>query len=247
MPDLSILCPTVRVHNWKEIIENISKNKVETELIFVGPFDPIIELPKNVKHIKTANIKPVQCIEIAFRASTSPLFMFLADDVLVQGNNPLDILVNKYYEINDEKTFVSGIYAGNSGVPAPQDHFVMTVADPKPLVCMGVHNRRFVSEIGCIDKNFMAIWFDIDMDLRARLVGGTVVLCDGAYMQELIRLSGETGTFFTSRGKHDVDLLHRLWRLKDPNYACKERTAPFEPFSDENILLKSQGPTGVWE
>jgi hypothetical protein len=110
----------------------------------------------------------------------------------------------------------------------------------------GLISKKLYSELGGIDRNFLALFSDLDIALRLYSIGGKVVLSD-VYVNEVVNSVpyGTKSSLLDSEvGVHDRLILNRLWAIGNDNIFRRIRM--FEPFIDENVLTESQGPKGRW-
>ena len=112
-PTVSVVSTAYRTKNWMNVYNSLNGNKtVDVDFIFVGPNTPNFSLPQNFRFIKS-NVKPVQCLEIAYRNSTSDYTINIADDVVFKEPFPLDKLYKKYKSYKTDKIIVSPMYQMN--------------------------------------------------------------------------------------------------------------------------------------
>ena len=237
-PMISLYGTAINIDMWQRFYASIGENKATFEVIFAGPNDPAFTLPDNFRHIKT-NVKPTQCIEIAARQANADLIMQVPDDVVFTEEHPLDKLYEAYMHHNNTKLILSCRFVSNGKDMSRTMHRFFVNDSTSPIVALsGLMSRQLYTEIGGIDRNFIAVMFCIDIVMRIYALGGTVVLSD-IHLNEY-----HTKGLYQEFYKYDRALLESLWSL---NGKCHfNRTQPFEPFSDENILIESQGPKGRW-
>ena len=241
-PRIGIVASAHRPQNWMDLYKSIGENDIEFELVFVGPNKPDYSLPKNFRFIQSY-VKPTQCFEIAFRNTTAELVMSIADDCEFKGAQPLDRLYEAYKAINNEKLMLSCRYSLN-GVDLSSHAHHFDCSDPSTPVMplSALMSKKFFSDLGGIDRNFIAIMWDLDIAMRAYVSGGEVVLAD-VFLDEN-RNKGAMSVLCSEFWRHDRGLLESLWTNKGKIHF--HRTKPVEPFSDLNILKTSQGPRGRW-
>jgi len=101
----SLICPSVRPQYWNNICDSLLDNKLEWEILFVGPFPPMEsgykDLPKNARWIETS-VKPAQCTHIGFTEARGEFVSITADDCTYFTPNHKGALDNMY---NFIKTF----------------------------------------------------------------------------------------------------------------------------------------------
>ena len=238
-PDVSLYGSAAKVDLWMRLYESIGKSKVTFEVVFAGPNEPTFTLPDNFKFIKT-NVKPTQCLEIAVRQTTADLIMQVADDCVFTEEHPLERLYETYVSYNNPKLILSCRYVCNGKDLSATCHRFFTKDQTSPLVPLsGLMSRQLYMDIGGIDRNFIAIMFDLDITMRVYALGGTVVLSD-VHLNESHNRRGLCHQFWG----YDRPLLESLWSVDGKCHF--NRTKPVELFSDERILEESQGPKGRW-
>jgi hypothetical protein len=246
IPIISLYGPAIRTQGWLQIYNILQDNEIPFEIVFVGPNEPDYILPDNFKYIK-ADVKPSQCMEIAARNSTGELLLNVVDDLEFVTTNALDKLYNTYISYNESNLIVSCRYMMD-GIDISNECHRFHATDPtSPIMPVsGLISKKLYSELGGIDRNFLALFSDLDIALRLYSIGGKVVLSD-VYVNEVVNSVpyGTKSSLLDSEvGVHDRLILNRLWAIGNDNIFRRIRM--FEPFSDENILIESQGPKGRW-
>jgi hypothetical protein len=225
-----------------DLYNSIGANDVSFEIVFVGPKEPGYELPSNFRFFKS-DTKPAQCFEIASRLATADLIMPIADDCEFRTSRPLDALYNAYKAHNDEKAILSCRYLLNGELqPIGQHRFFIDDNRSPVMPLCGLMARKLYRDIGGIDKNFIAVMWDLDVTMRVLASGGRVLFSD-VHIDELkSKAAGSNlcGDFW----HHDRALLESLWTAD--GHVHFERARQVEPFSDLRIMEVSQGPRGRW-
>ena len=240
MPDISIYGTAYRPDLWMRFYDSIGENKASFEVIFAGPNKPTYTLPDNFKFIKT-DVKPAQCVEIAARQTKADLIMDVADDTVFLQEHPLDMLYTTYISYNNPKLMLSCRFAMNgTNLSRTWHHFYYKDMASPIVPVSGLVSRQLYMDMSGIDRNFIAAMFPLDIAMRIYALGGNIVLSD-VFINEIRGRKGICQEFWN----YDRPLLDRFW----PNMKQDgpfNRTQPVEPFSDENILIESQGPKGRW-
>jgi len=222
-----------------DLYKSIGENDVEFELVFVGPNQPDYRLPNNFRFIRSL-VKPTQCLEIALRNTTADLVMSIADDCLFKRSRPLDRLYETYKNYNNDKIILSCRYMLNGEDLSESAHFD---GMNSPVVSLsGLMSRNLLMSMGGIDKNFIAIMWDLDIAMRVHALGGDVILSDVFLEEDKDKSAGSE--LCNEFWEHDKGLLNSLWRKNRKVHF--RRTKPVESFDDLNILKASQGPRGRW-
>ena len=240
-PDISLYGPSIRPQDWLDYYERVGSNSINFEIVFVGPNESNSTLPDNFKFIKS-NTKPAQCVEIARRNAIGDLIMNVADDHYFMEEHPLDHLCNTYYSYNNDKLLLSCRYMIN-GKDRTHDHLFFVHDPTSPVVpCQSLMKRELHEKIGGVDRNFIAVMWDLDIAMRVYAIGGTVVISN-VYTNEL--KDKNAGSFLCAEyWAEDRGLLERLWAVNGK--VQFNRALPFTPFSNYNIIGDTQGPKGRW-
>ncbi len=247
-PKISIIAPAHRPQNWMDLYKSIGENDVEFELVFVGPNQPDYKLPNNFRFIRSL-VKPTQCLEIALRNTTADLVMNIADDCMFKESRPLDRLYETYKNYNNDKIILSCRYMLNGedqsecAYFSKSDSIKGTYDKSTPVMPLcGLMSRNLLMSMGGIDKNFIAIMWDLDIAMRVHALGGDVILSDVFLEEDLDKSAGSE--LCNEFWEHDKGFLDSLWTKNRKVHL--RRTKPVEPFDDRNILKASQGPRGRW-
>ncbi len=238
-PKISIFATAHRPQNWMDLYKSIGENDVEFELVFVGPNQPDYRLPNNFRFIRSL-VKPTQCLEIALRNTTADLVMPIADDCMLKGSRPLDRLYETYKNYNNDKIILSCRYMLNGEDLSESAHFDGMNSPVMPLC--GLMSRNLMMSMGGIDKNFIAIMWDLDIAMRVHALGGDVILSDVFLEEDKDKSAGSE--LCNEFWEHDRGLLKSLWTKNGKVHL--RRAKPVESFDDLNILKASQGPRGRW-
>jgi hypothetical protein len=250
-PKISIIATAFRPQNWMDLYSSIGDNDISFEVVFVGPNDPDFELPTNFKFIKSYT-KPVQCVEIASRNATADLILQISDDSKFRTTAPLDRLYNTYKSYNNDKLILSCRFMRDEEVWPLKEHRIFPHEDKSsPFMPMcGLMSRRLYRDIGGMDRNFIAVMADLDLDMRILELGGEVKFCDDVRVEEF-KSKSFGSTLCNDYWHHDRKLLLKLWSKRRILCPTRRKTRcnrarPVESFSDHRILEESQDPKGRW-
>lgn len=239
---ISVIATAARPENWESLYESIGTNDIPFEVVFVGPNAPKHPLPENFRFIKS-NTKPAQAAEIACRNAIYPLVMIFADDVRFRTEQPLDKAYQTYVESGAGNTLVSCRYQADGEARTQNDHRFI-VGDPTTpvLPLCTLMSTSLWRDIGGVDKNFIAVCWDLDIAMRVMAAGGKVVFSDVLIEEDSSWSRGST----LDRDYRSTDhvLRFQLWSTEGKVHF--NRSQPVESFSDEDILTRSQGPMGRW-
>lgn len=241
---IAIVASAHRPRNWMALYNSIGDNDIEFELVFVGPNSPDFEVPKNFRFIKSL-VKPPQCVEIAVRNTTADLMMNMADDCEFYTPRPLDKLYNLYKSCNSDNVIVSSRFMQNGErMSLSIHHFFSGYGSTLVVPMCGLMSKKLYHDIGGIDKNFEAIFWEIDIAMRIYALGGKVVMSDVYVNEDKNKCEEPERDLWYQSGVRDRKLLEGLWTIDGKIHL--NRKNPVESFSDMNILKASQGPRGRW-
>ena len=243
-PLVTIIATAYRTDNWINLYNSFGKpSLVNLEFVFVGPNEPNYELPENFRFIQS-DVKPTQCIEIAARNAIGDFIMQVSDDCLFKTKHPIDELYKTFLRNKSGKIIVSCRYLMD-GVLVALDSCTLIPGDPKaPLMPVaGLMKRSLYNQLGGIDKNFIAIMWDLDIAMRLYSIGGKVVMSK-VLLNEDRGAASLGGSLCVDYYKLEMGYLQSLW-VKNGKTLLK-RSSKFEPFDEHNLLKFSQGPRGRW-
>jgi hypothetical protein len=242
-PIISLFATAYRPQYWERLYESIKNNSIPFEIVFVGPNKPNYILPDNFYYIKS-DVKPTQCLEIAARNTTGELIIHIADDLEFINSNPLEKLYISYNLQNSDKLMLSCKYMLKGEDVSGIAHHFFYGDTSSPLMPVGtILTKKLYTELGGMDKNFIAIHGELDIAMRLYAMGGKVILSD-VYINEQ-RDRNYKGGLCDEYQKIDMKLLRDLWVVDGK--AQFNRSKPFEPFTDYKILTESQGSKGRWK
>lgn len=240
-PKISIVGSAHRTQYWMELYNSIGHNNTSFEIIFVGPNEPDFKLPDNFRFIKSL-VKPTQCLEIAVRNTRADLIMQMADDVVFRTERPLDKLYDTYKSYNNDKLILSCRYMDcGRDVSHTQIYVSDNCKFPIIVPVSGLMSKKLYRDLGGIDRNFIVCYWDLDMAFRTYAIRGCVKLSD-TYIDETRGPGGSWGVY------GDRQYLDSIWHISkdDQEIIHFNRTKPIEPFSDDRILVETQGPKNKW-
>ncbi len=171
--------------------------------------------------------------------------MNIADDCEFRGSRPLDRLYETYKSYNSDKIILSCRCMMNGEDLSHSAHlfFMNDFSTPVMPLC-GLMSRKFYRDLGGIDRNFIAVWWPLDIAMRVYALGGRVVMSDVYVNEDKSKCAEPERDLWGEIGVHDRSLLDSLWSTDGKVHF--NRKNPVEPFSDINILGTSQGPRGRW-
>jgi len=270
-PFVSVITASNRPELWTDAYENINKDvgDLKFEYIFVGPVEPGFELPNNVRYIKTNNIKVTQCFEIGIREAKGDMLLFQADDVKFWDKGMFGIY-SRYLELcaefGDDNVVV---------VPGFKDTYVPSKlrynkyeAAPIASLNSALVSKDLLDRIGGIDTRLVGVYWDCDLAMRLHEIGVRFERFTGVYSVEF-RPKKMPYRLHSECKPYDREVLDTFWTrfteapepelpedahcyAKDKRWVVtKKRQKEVSSFSDENILVKSQGPNSAgrltWE
>jgi len=252
-PTISILASAARPDLWIDWYKSIGENQVPFEVIFVGPNKPGFQLPDNFYFIES-HVKPVQCWEIATRNASGECLIHIGDDMFFEFPNSLDTLYKDFLSYNTEKLMLSlqlkqaFTKVGTKVemlIHGRHSHYTGGSFSDKVIMPTGfIMSNNYYRYLGGVDRNFISIYFEVDLCLRVIEDGGLTELSDVCTVEQIFRCN--TKSLYTAYEYADREItLKRLWPMFNIHAKFKRSTI-LEPFSDYKILTESQGPKGQW-
>lgn len=243
---ISLFASSIRLNLYEDFFGSLSSNKIDYEIVFAGKCKERLIFPhKGLRYIQTEDIKPTQCYEIARRECIGELVMWVADDCEFSPN-----LLDKVYEYwvaqENEKLLLS-IPTKEDGVNniGTEHRFYLGNENTPLMAPLGVISRRFLDDLGGIDRRFVCGQYENDIAMRVYENGGTVELFDDGYVTIEHSKKHDLKESFIEGLKHGRETLESFW-VKDGNIV-KNRLKDFEGFDNENILINSQSFKGAWK
>ena len=280
---VSLFASAVRHDLWNSLIESLNATIISYEIVFCGnkAKEPGWSF-YHLKHIKTENIKPAQCYEIARRHCQGETVVWIADDC----EFPKDIIgkAYKYWKSQNNKKLILSLQTKESGYGTKEPtlfdmtkHCFYGGDSETPLMApIGMMSRKFLDELGGFDRRYIGGQYENDLVMRAYQNGAKVEIFgdENNYVEiDHLRKSFAIGEStneedylqrpFAKNYQHDRKILQESWTTFDMHeaiahyssggeYKRLRKMSPiqldkFEPYSDEDILTKSQSYKGHWE
>jgi hypothetical protein len=266
--EFSLVCPSVRPQFWTEICESLSDNKLNWEIIFIGPVAPIDKLHPNARWIET-KVKPSQCTHIGFMEAKGEFITLTADDAVYFSPNHKGALDNMYNFIKnfpgnlmyDKDKMAYGFrmfedqfcaetsythYLISNEYNLPDNQKTCPLLYPFFVIANGVYQ-----EIKGYDNRFIVCQAENDFLFRVMKAHGHTKnsLCPTAMVWALHDKHGNSGSF---RKYHSIDsaLVKALWLSFDSGETKfaqlrKDQTI-YKYINDNSLLTMSQGNVGEW-
>ena len=257
VPIISLYGASKYPNNILDFSKVLGNNEVPFEVIFAGPTPPSFELPSNFIYIETA-VKPVQCCEIAARATSGNYIALVADDLTFLGDAPLDRLYELYQKANDKKAIIScQCYIDGHNYVNAHYLFKERYGVDVTTALVGLMSKEFFFEVGGYDRNFVWAFAIEDLILRMYASGGHVEMSD-VICNEISSKNNQDS--LCAKGMNDWGLLSELWTtgglirfagVPEPNPPVisnmrETRLRPVESFIDDQLLTISQGSKVNW-
>jgi len=260
---IGVYCSSKRPYLWGGLYQTLTTNNVNFNLCIAGPNPPIEPLPGNMKYIQT-NVKPAQCWFIAAQNTVGDYVMNIPDDMilshgclddmtkLISGDMtisspeliPHGNMINKkkenHYLMWDARGYVKG---------DPRDNYtnkrctgtILPLLSPIPL--LSFMRKETFNNIG-IDKQYVAMWWNLDMSLELISRGGKIIISENSYGYEF-RGGGDKGSL--CQIPDDIFYYNDMWIdqaiIGGPDKKVRTtRKEPIDPLVyNETVLTVSQG------
>lgn len=245
-PQISLFASAARPKDWDRFYNSLKTNQCLWEVVFVGPHLPldVSRLPSNFIYMKS-DCKPAQCYEAAARLTSGELIGWTADDAEYLPG-ALDAIWEAYLKFGKktilaQRTIEDSPLSGPDNKDISENHRLIygNVNTPR-MAPLGFMNRDWYMELGGYDRNFISGQSENDLVMRALSDGGSVELVNESRI--FLRHKEHYVNYTFLKGyEQGRSYLERCW-LKDGK-ALTSRALPFEPYSDEDILMVNQGAT----
>lgn len=288
MIQVSLFASAVRPKLWPSLFKSLNGTSVSYEIVFCGNVESGTEFiqlkPLQFFHyIKTGDIKPAQCYEIARRNCRGETVIWIADDC----EFPNDVIgkAYKYWKSQNNEKLILSLQTRETGYKNAQgslfemkDHCFFGSERDTPLMApIGMMSRKFLEELGGIDKRYTCGQYENDLVMRAyqhgakvEIFGGPDCFVDIDHLGKSIKIGECKNSIdflqrpFASGYQEDRHVLENSWTrydqiklekmLREGNYVKKSdyktispvQLDKFEPYEDEDILIKSQSNKGRW-
>jgi hypothetical protein len=270
---VSLFASAVRKQLYPLFLNSLAGTSVPVEVIFAGHIKPD-QVPKidNVvfTYIETDYIKPAQCYETARRACTGELVCWVADDAESRGD-VIGKAARFWDSLNDEKAVLSiqtreyyltkNNTVGDDFCNMELHSFFGGYPETPRMAPLGMMSRRYLDRLGGIDRRYISGQYENDIVMRVYADGGKVVpfgdkeaYIDINHIGKESIVLGRPATWqdfqnrpFALSYRKDRTVLEQSWcGGAGIRKVRTQRTDAFEPFTDEDILTKSQGAKGMW-
>ena len=233
MYDISLVLSYSRPKDIPALLKSLESNLCKYQVVMVGDRPIDFSLPDFCKVIQTP-VKPAQCWEIGARFSSGRIISWTADDA-EYSEGALDQMVKM---LDDEKDhpIIGAFRTIENGEEHTGRHLFRQQDVNSPLMApVGACERGLYMKIGGIDRRFITGQWENDLSMKVYELGGKVMVCPDAKCF-LDHNKKHEGRSTMSRGyDRGRDILNTIW---DSKY---QRVSPAEPFSEADILIKSEG------
>ena len=232
--DISLCASAIRVKDWQSFYKSTQENNCRVEIVFVGDVVPDFDLPNNFKYLYSPT-KPCQCWEASIRYAEGKYVSLTADDAEYAPGS-LDNMV-KFMNSRFNQKVVGSFQTIENGHLITNDHKYKN----KLMAPFFVFDKKYYNYIGGADIRFIGGMFENDIIMRVHQDGGTVQVCEDAYVKvdHLLKHNGQS-----PQNKFHFDysfpLFESLWLDAD------NRKDALIPFDDKNLLKITQGEKGDW-
>ena len=231
-PVISVIASVSRPWNWLPIYKNLMEGtEFPIEFIFVGNKYPTEDVPGNME-IYFSGVKPTQCVEFAARKASGKYIFAIADDVTFSPG-----ILNKLYwyaeRIPNKYTVVTGRFKYRGNFIDEGLVLYKGIVSPIMAVCPLIHTETW-REIGGIDKQFVAVYWDYDMYMRLYALGGSVFIAPDTLIEEFLDEKQVGLTLCSDEYKEkDRGCLYPMYSVTDAGY--KKRNRPVDSFTDDDF------------
>lgn len=260
---ISLFASSNRPQLYPSFIKSLEVEAAEIEVVFAGPLtleDIYRYIPGDfLRYIKTENIKPAQCYEVARRDCSREVVVWVADDCEFVGGI-LTKAYNYWKEQKNEKLILSlqtketGYRNKDGSFFNMRDHSLIGFKRETPLMApLGMMSRDFLNSLGGIDRRYVCGQYENDIVMRAYAEGGSVEIfgdrnsfVDIDHLGKSISI-GESVTEsdflkrpFAAGYRKDREVLEKSWLPLKRGAAGWVRHDAFEPYEEDGLREVSQ-------
>lgn len=263
MIKVSLFASSVRPQLYESFFKSLEGTSVEYEVVFAGHIDTtddhsihytdlcVWKVDDELKYIKTENIKPSQCYEIARRHCQGEVVVWVADDC----EFPNDVIgkAYRYWKEQGNEKLILSIQTKENGLGQKEMvaidmnvHRLFGGQKSTPLMApLGMMSLEYLEQLGGIDRRYICGQYENDIVMRVYADKGTVEIFGdencAIEIDHLGKCGGRNGFYNRPFGQgypNDRKVLETSW-VKDHG-AMRNRQDKFEPFEDVDLLTKSQ-------
>jgi hypothetical protein len=236
---------------------------------------PYLAKYSKLRYIHTGKIKPAQCYQIAFMEAKGELILWACDDAEFDPYL-LDRAYTYWKSLKNTKAILSLQTNENSRKAGLYIHTLLGWNVNTSLMApIALLDREYMKSLGGFDRRYISGQWENDAVKRITIDGGKVYPFTEAEVRidHIIKHNTENNPFWSAYG-HDRKVLEDTWieggykpespiinmpgeyakngkpfkfKVLDNRKELYEPTLPFEPYIEEDILTKNQGPSGIWE
>lgn len=265
---VSLIASAVRHLIWEPLFKSLEGTSVSYEIVFAGNNETFTKdytylSDKKLRYLKTEDIKPAQCYEIARRGASGEVIVWVADDCEFPNN-----IIGKahdYWKSQNNDKLILSIQTKESGYNLPigqlfdmDMHRFFGFRKDTPLMApLALMSRRFLNELGGFDRRYVCGQYENDVVMRAYILGGKVEIfgdqdnyidIDHLGKSLLLKESRTQADFlnrpFAKGYAKDREVLESSW--VNNGKVSIIRNDIFEPYESGNILTLSQSNKGHW-
>lgn len=203
MDKVGAYCTSINPQLWTTQHEMLQKNDTEVELLCVGPNPPSFKLPPGLKYIH-ATVKPAQCSYIGATRVDGNYVVSITDDVTLCPG-AVDTCISVLKKHDQTNTLVCPRYTGHGMGFYSND----TQYPGVPNLTVAHFSSRRLWELYKVDKNFIALYWDMDQCMNVLANGGQAIICDEVTVTDALI---DNGSRLSSYNYHyDVKYFQWLW------------------------------------
>lgn len=253
-PKISLFASSIRPHLWEALFKSMEGTSIDVEVVFAGNVIDNWDIYPQLKYIKTENIKPSQCYEVARRACTGELIHWTADDCEYKN----DILgkAYRYWREQENNKLILSLQTKENYVNMVMTDMTMHSffgnRRSTPLMApLALMNRQYLEDLGGYDRRYICGQAENDVVMRAYADGGSCeIFGDDETCIEIDHITKHGGSHqgrtFAKGYPIDRKVLEDSW-VKDRKVTLI-RNDKFEPFENKDLLAKSQSNNlEIWE
>ena len=260
---ISFFASAVRPKLWPAFFKSLEfSNCWSMEVVFAGNSNvpgQAFELPSGLtfRYIKTDNIKPAQCYEIARRACSGEVVIWCADDC--EFPNDIAGKAYRYWKSKNNDKLILSLQTKESGYgqkdgklfPMGEHTFYSLMPDTPLMAPLAMMSREYLNTLGGLDQRYVSGQYENDIVMRAyqdnatvEIFGDDKIYVDIDHLGKSIAIGESTDeeSFrerpFAKGYSKDREVLENSWTTFDSVDAFNRLRNGEKPFSLRRVSKK---------
>lgn len=248
---ISLFAASIRPHFWNRFLDSLKSNTYDYEVVFTGFIDDALvkeftDQYKEFRYIRTGDVKPAQCYEIARRACKGLLVGWCSDDCTFSEG-----ALDKIYNFSIHQPYQTVIAIKNVDPECEnndlntQRFFPRNLNTPQMAVT-GFMHRGYLDKLGGFDRRYVYGKFESDLCMRVLSDGGKIIKYEDVTINIEHTMKNGDYTNDWSGVNQDSETLENSWviggykEFEKPIVAFEPsgKPVPYYPITNREVTLK---------